>query len=369
MTSMITLSSDQQVALDWINKWIDEGKSFRELTFGGFAGTGKTTLIRQVLNDKANQKLAISVMSFTGKACSVLWSKDIPAQTIHSSIYHVEVDKKNEPIFHLRSRIEDCPELIIVDEASMVSSTLYEDLCSFLIPVLWVGDHGQLEPIGDNPGLMLDPTVKLEKIHRQAEGNPIIQFSQMVRTGHRPVITDHGLTEEGVYCVLRKRELTKAMFLEADQIIVGLNRTRVKLNKWIRANRSFPSEPVIGDRVICLKNHKAFGVFNGLQGVIKGIIKDNDPLLYQAEIETEDGHTFQGRVLKDQFNKEKGLVDATDGRKDTYWDYGYAITCHKAQGSEWDKVVVVEDYCPYFDMNRWRYTAVTRATKELVYAV
>ena len=364
--TILELSPDQQQAFDSIIQWIGMGGS-QELSMGGYAGTGKTTLLKKIIGDNHEH---VQVMSLTGKAVSVLIKKGMDAATIHSTIYHVHVDEKKKPVFTLRGYLDDSPELLIVDEASMVSTEIYTDLLSFAIPILWVGDHGQLEPIGKNPGVMKDPDIRLEKIHRQAAENPVIMFCDKLRRGAHPTAIASTKDQEFVH-VRKKTQLNDSLFNEVDQVIVAFNRTRVKVNQSVRQLRSLDlSSPVIGDRVVCLKNKRQEGLFNGLQGVIKAISDRKDKPSYFACIELDNGREWQGEILTKQFNHVKGLVDVDPALwRATHWDYAYAITCHKSQGSEWPHVLVIEEGGgKLWSMARWRYTAATRSQEKLTYA-
>ena len=362
------LSSDQQECYDKILAWL-EGKfnKGQELSLGGYAGTGKTTLLKKLTDELMDSHNPLT-MSLTGKAVSVLIRKGVDAATIHSSIYFVHMEKK-KPIFTLRPTIEEDPDLLIIDEASMVSVDLYRDLLSFGHPILWVGDHGQLEPIGRNPGVMKDPILKLEKIHRQAEGNPIIALADKIRRGSHPsaiVRKDDNEIE-----ILSKKSIPDSKLLEPDQIIVGINRTRVKINKLVRELKGYPLftlQP--GDKVVCLKNDRKQGLFNGLQGVIVTVAPDKSWPIYHCMVKLDGGRVWKGEMHIEQFNKAKGLHESERAFWGvTHWDYAYAVTCHKAQGSEWPTVMVVEESAgTLWAMPRWRYTAVTRASERLLYA-
>lgn len=356
---IVTLSSDQQRAFDDIIGWINT-KPNLELSLGGYAGTGKTTLINQIINHFDN--LNVCIMAFTGKAVSVLNRKGVNAQTIHSTIYYVRVVNK-KPIFTLKPDIGNI-DLIIVDEASMISTEVYKDLKSFRIPILWVGDHGQLEPIGDNPGIMKNPDLRLEIIHRQAAENPIIAFADAVRKGKIPTPNHDG--------VIRKSQIEDFHINQTDQIICGLNRTRVKMNRFVRKTLGLdPKLPQPGDKLVCLKNNRFSGVFNGLQGTLDEL-QQTTPEKHLATITTELGFQLVTPIYAKQFDHPKGLCDTPKNfdRFTTHWDYAYAVTCHKAQGSEWDSVLVLDERAgKLWSMNRWRYTAITRASNKLVYAV
>jgi exodeoxyribonuclease-5 len=360
----IQLSEDQQEAYEQIMTW-SVSDTEKELSLGGYAGTGKTTLLKKIVNDVDRYP---QVMSLTGKAVSVLIKKGVDARTIHSTIYHVEI-KDKKLIFHLRDRLEEPADLFIIDEASMVSFDVYHDLLSFKVPILWVGDHGQLEPIGRNPKVMVDPDIRLEKIHRQAEGNPIIMFADKIRRGAHPEAIADSKCDE--IAVTKKSKVDEDDLIRVDQVIVALNRTRVKINKYMRKLQKFPEDELqSGDRIVCLKNNRYEGLFNGLQGVVRTVSRNKDWPIYRAIVELDGGRVWEGEMLVDQFNKPKGLVEPERAYwKATHWDYAYAITCHKAQGSEWPTVLVMDEQAgPLWSPSRWRYTAVTRASERLIHA-
>ena len=363
------LSDDQRVAYDQVIRWVKDDEpnigTSSQLSLGGYAGTGKTTLLKLLVDEL---ELCPQVMSLTGKAVSVLIKKGvIDAQTIHSTIYHVEIVNK-KPVFHLKEQLVDPVDLFVVDEASMVSFDVYHDLLSFDLPILWVGDHGQLEPVGRSPRIMINPDIRLEKIHRQAEGNPIIRFADKIRRGAFPEAVAEKNIEE--VRVIKKTRVDEDDLIRANQVIVAMNRTRVKINKLMRKMQKFPEDELqVGDKIVCLKNNRYEGLFNGLQGVVRTCFVDKSWPLYRVIVELDGGRVWEGEVLAKQFNKTKGLIEPERAYwKATHWDYAYAVTCHKAQGSEWQRVLVMEENCPLWSMPRWRYTAITRASEELIYA-
>jgi exodeoxyribonuclease-5 len=167
-------SPDQQAVVDAIVEWRDAWPAANQtFTLGGLAGTGKSTIVSYLAGCLPGAVVACP----TGKAAHVLRRKGVDAGTIHALIYHPFGNSKGQPTYRLKRLLD--AETIIIDEASMVDSKMYGDLCSFTKPILFVGDHGQLEPIGDNPHLMRNPDVRLEEIHRQEAGNPIIRMTRM----------------------------------------------------------------------------------------------------------------------------------------------------------------------------------------------
>jgi exodeoxyribonuclease-5 len=362
------LSPDQQEVFDSILGWT-EGPD-RETSLGGYAGTGKTTLIRELM---AHPKIAAMnpiVVSLTGKACSVLSRKGVPAQTIHSTIY------KAIPVGHDRFIFELLPPedleagLIINDEASMTGSPLYDDLMTFGCRFLWVGDHGQLPPVvtsrsqGEPFNLMADPEHVLEKIHRQALDSPIIRLAHEIRSGKtlRKTKTDEIVVRSAA------DPLDLLGDDSIDQVIVAKNATRHQLNEKAREMKGLdPERPCVGDRIIFLRNNHEMGIYNGLQGTISGF-KPGFGGVYEISVDGDDGQhwsdlpvwhlCFGGRITNDQ--------DTWAPKDSIQMDYGYAITCHKAQGSEWPRIGVHAEALYGVDFQRWLYTAVTRASESLV---
>lgn len=345
----IELSSEQTDAIDYLLGWPKHIQ-----TLGGYAGTGKTTVIKELKALLPN----FAVVAYTGKAAHVLRKKDVVAKTIHSCIYYPDeevriIDGKlvTRMAFTLRSEIE-CSGFI-VDESSMVSEDIYSDLLSFGLPIIFVGDHGQLEPVGDKFDLMKNPDVTLETVHRNA--GEIAHFAEFIRKGGVP----NSWNETGEQVELVDIKDKSLDVLECDQFICAYNKTRVGINKDVRSQKGYPDRtPVVNDRIMCLRNHK-IGVFNGMQGTV-GLISCGE-IDFMA-----DDKVYRVKFLPSQFNNP----DRPDfGSKDQRipFDYCYAITCHKAQGDEWDHVMVLEQKCRKWDHRRWAYTAASRARKKLTW--
>jgi exodeoxyribonuclease-5 len=380
------LSNDQSKALKSILKWFElKDKPF--ITLGGYAGTGKTTLIsilRKELNEKYPE-LSVAFCSYTGKATRVLRSKILESSsmypqdeigTIHSLIYSPLLNDKEEIVgWELRKEVK--ADLIIVDEASMIDQSIWQDLVRFQIPIIAVGDHGQLPPIKGNFNLIENPELKLEEIHRQAKDNPIIQISIMAReSGEIP----HGDYGYNVMKLQRGTDNSQEIigelltnYKDDTLVLCGYNTTRIKLNKFIRQNLGFESPlPEVKDRVICLRNNHAKEIFNGMLGRIKSISKEEEDNFYTAKVAMDgEDSIYKGLIAVEQFNNSETL-NFTDKRKSfdniDLFDFGYALTVHKAQGSQSRRVIVFQErFQKMDDLNwkRWLYTAVTRAESEL----
>ena len=350
------LTDEQQTARNRIVHWYKNTPQSQCLTLGGYAGTGKTTLIKHLVDEGF---ASIKVLTPSGKAAQVLRKKGVPAQTLHSFLYTcLGADEDGQLIFETKDT--DPPALMIVDESSMVSRTVYEDALAEGCRILWVGDHGQLEPVGDDAGLMKSPALRLETIHRQADDSPILDFATDARLGVQPLaMTVDGLTVGRLNGVHRGQADTDWL-LSFDQIIVAFNSTRVAINRQIRAHKGYDQVLHVGEKVICLRNNRKLGLFNGMILTVKRITGDT------IDVETDEGRILR-RIdfCREQFNSLTTIKDAPYSL--SLFDYGYAITCHKAQGSEWDRVLVIEGRCDKWSMSRWRYTAATRAAKDLVY--
>jgi exodeoxyribonuclease-5 len=378
------LSKKQLNVAESILDWFKSSK-YQYITLGGYAGTGKTTLLGYLSEYlfKERKDLKIAFCSYTGKASRVLYRKlmDVGFSnskcyigTIHRLIYRAVVDDDDNIIDWEKIPEDDFNyDLIIVDESSMVTEDIWKDLLSFNRPLLAVGDHGQLPPVKGTFNLMENPNFKLEEIYRQESNNPIIKLSEIVRKyGTLPY-------EEFSKSVkkLRKeetetQELISNMFNSFNEdmmVLCGYNRTRINLNKGIRALHFDTPTPQVGDRVICLKNNRVQEIFNGMTGTISDITKESTGGMnyYDTEISLDYEDTpFWGKISIEQFNstelKEKPIENLN------YFDFGYALTVHKAQGSQAKKVILFDERFPKMtddDYRRWLYTAITRAEEEL----
>ncbi|MEK7532894.1 MAG: AAA family ATPase [Patescibacteria group bacterium] len=384
---MPVLSHDQKSALSHILEWYrhDRG-SMQYVTLGGYAGTGKTTLIAVMRRElhKIDPGLKVGFVSFTGKAARVLQTKikeegvlyrQDSVGTIHSLIYTPILNAREE-IVGWKTKDEIDRNLIIVDEGSMVDATIWEHLISYRVPMIVVGDHGQLPPIKGNFTLMQTPHVRLEEIHRQAKKNPIIALSITARQSgaiapgrYGKTVVKYGRDSSETGEVMQEM-LTN--YQAETLILCGYNKTRKKLNAYIRAALGFETtEPSVGDRVICLRNNHRAKIYNGMLGTITKIMKMNERS-YSADIDIDgEDETYSGLIATDQFDADTAL-NFTENRSRYHgidlFDFGYALTVHKAQGSQAKRVILFEERFGRMtddEWRRWLYTAVTRAEEEL----
>lgn len=327
-------------------------------TLGGYAGTGKSTIIRVLLDALHRKGRSFCACAFTGKATNVLRKKGMHAQTIHSTIYQPYKDENGDTVWFLTDKYDLANKGVdgfIVDEASMVSKEIHDDLISFGLPIIYVGDHGQLEPIGTKFNLMQKPMYRLETVHRNA--GEIAHFAEHLRKGH-PATTFKGQTQVQV---IKESSIEDRHLAAVDQIICAFNKTRVKLNERVRIEKKIQYTFIAkGEKIICLRNKKVLGLFNGMQGIVQKVGK-NDRFNFIS-----DGQLFENiHYDPDQFGREANEFEFS--QEANPFDYAYAITCHKAQGDEWGNVIVYEQRCDKWDNVRWSYTAASRAKHGLIW--
>jgi exodeoxyribonuclease-5 len=351
---MEKLVEEQKTVLYHIVNGIKRGK--QQISLGGFAGVGKSTLIKYLIKFFPGFK----VCAYTGKAANVLRKKGISASTIHSLIYKPVIEDGVLVGFDLASDLE--ADGIIVDEASMVSKDIYEDLKYFRLPIIFVGDHGQLEPIGTDFNLMKSPDLRLEQIHRNA--NEIAKFAQHLRMGYvarafRPK------TDKVVF--LNSWSVTPQNMINVDQIICAFNKTRVGINVQIRKTLGFDGLLNVNEKIICLKNNNELMLFNGMQGTVRSLYKKRGS--DRLDFEFDERIYPALKYSKKFFNEERPNLENYSKTDPIPFDYAYAITCHKAQGDEWDKVMVYEQKSAMWDHRRWTYTAASRAADQLFWVI
>lgn len=326
-------------------------KNLLKQTLGGYAGTGKTTLIKYVTKFFPT----FAVAAYTGKAANVLRKKNIPASTIHSRIYKPTF--MDGVVYFERTSDPGCDGFII-DEASMVTREIYEDLETFGLPIIYVGDHGQLEPVDSNFNLMETPDYTLEEIHRNA--GDIARFAERLRKGY---VASGFKSEDGSVEFIGK--LTDDKLVEADQVICAFNKTRVEINKRVRDIKGYTKPIEIGERVMCLRNNKKAGLFNGMQGTVLNTYVGKYGKKFMD-------FQFDETVLKDVwydsgcFGQESYKFKIGQDTPNPF-DYAHCITAHKSQGDEFGKVLVIEQKCKNWTHKRWAYTAASRAKEKLIW--
>ena len=358
----------------------------------GYAGTGKSTLVKFIVNALDIDEDYVCYIAYTGKAAKVLREKGCPnAMTAHRLLYQ-SFPKADGSFYHKIKRPLDWPyKLIVVDEISMLPKEIWDLLLSHKIHVICLGDPFQLPPIGEDNQVLYNPHIFLDEIMRQAQESEIIRLTMDIRNG-KPLSLFKGNEVQ----VIDQKDMVGGMYGWADQIIVAKNATRRNVNSAMRKMLFNVDDdaPVEGDKIICLRNDwetvtEAGDVLvNGTIGTLNNIqLNKNHPFLKPqmiADFLPDDyseldlaisPHDLYFRNLNiDHKLLTTGEPTVTDknfkrfpkGMRPLTFDYGYCITCHKAQGSEYDKVLVLEEFLRGSDHDRWLYTAATRAKEKLV---
>lgn len=412
-------SPQQDTALTRVDRWLRNPGDKQLFRLFGYAGTGKTTLARHLAEGVDGSVL---FAAYTGKAASVLRKSGASnAQTLHSLIYtpkersRQRLDELKQALLEVQTmiqeeRLEASPDiqagyewhppvhladreqklmgeiraeeknaqrpdwslnlesnlrdasLLVVDECSMVDEEMAQDILSFKVPVLVLGDPAQLPPVkGTGYFTDADPDVMLTEIHRQARDNPIIELATRVRNGERLSLGSYGSS-----AVVDRA--TPEMALSSNQVLVGLNRTRNSTNRRMRELLGFTSSPypLTGEKLVCLRNDKEHGLLNGTLHITT---QDCDLLggYVNLHIRPEDYPEADELLVPahpEHFNGDPEEIGYWDRRNAQEFTFGYALTVHKSQGSQWGNVLIINESGAFRQPStsrRWLYTAITRA--------
>jgi exodeoxyribonuclease-5 len=360
-------SPQQDAALKAVADWLRRGDRPVFRLFG-YAGTGKTTLARHIAEGVDGE---VAFGAYTGKAALVLRSKGCEdASTIHSMIYRSRESDEGGPQFVLnRQSAAAKADLVVIDECSMVDEELGRDLLSFGRPVLVLGDPAQLPPVkGGGFFTEGEPDVMLTEVHRQARDNPIVHLSMLVREG--------GRLEPGTFGesrIIRRREIDADRVMKANQVLVGLNKTRRLYNGRIRELNGFRDPmPAAGEKLVCLRNDKTKGLLNGGTWTIKALRQSVNNSIRMDVVSDDEGRRrpVEVSVLREFFEGKEDEIPFVLRRESDEFTYGYALTVHKAQGSQWDDLVLFdESYAFREHRSRWLYTGLTRAAERITVVV
>lgn len=392
------LTREQQQAIDMIHAFARHPTK-QVCKLGGYAGTGKTTTIQHLINQGGVPGKALVCCAPTGKAAQVLGHKlnGFPVRTVHSLIYQPS-KRTGERLFALQQRFRMTKDqsflpqieeekkrvgelmfveketsigprsFVICDEASMVSPKMVDDLKKTGAKILFVGDPGQLPPVKAQQ-FFNNPDFVLQTVHRQALESPIIQASLAIREGKGMPGNSEAFRR------VAKGETTEEEYLSAGVILCGKNATRLAFNKYIRNLKGMTSKlPEDGETVICTKNDlNNSGLVNGQIATTLGVpVQDPFTGDWSISLKTDFGTRRGLDFCPEQFlahyhyglNPTKNILDS-DLLQLTY---GYCLTAHKSQGSEWGSVILADDSKGgSFDRKAWLYTAITRAKEKLIW--
>lgn len=409
---MTDWSPQQNRALRLVDNWLTGDRSNKLFRLFGYAGTGKSTLAQYLGKLEVERGGFVQYAAFTGKAGVVMRKKGCAnARTLHSVLYdshdknpgellklegrldqtegraradlmreiEAERERLKQPGFRLKSDPlqlwrfdEEYGEsvragritMFIIDECSMVGDDLGSDLMSLEVPVLVLGDPAQLPPVA-SAGYFTKcdkPDITLTEIHRQAADSPIIKMATTVRSGNTLDVGDYG----NGCSVVNVGNVTREEWMEADQILVGKNDTRKRFNGRVRQLRGFSGFlPMPGEKLVCLRNNHAHGLLNGSLWECQEAVDDPKGSSFKLAAKSiDDGKTeVVTFVHKAPFMGEE--VPIYERRDADEFDFGYALTVHKSQGSQWDNVMLYDEWFHRDSRKQWLYTGLTRAAERV----
>lgn len=383
---MINLTKKQQEGIEIAKKRYHMGEKYT--CIAGYAGVGKSTLVSQLIQELKIDKKYIAYACFTGKAALVLQQKGLPAKTLHKLLYK-SFKKKDGTFAHLpKEELDENYKLIVIDEVSMCPKYIWEQALKHGVHIIALGDPFQLPPVGEDNGILANPHVFLDEVMRQALESDIIKLSMDIRNG-KPLQLMNGNDVK----VVSKKQVVSGMYTWADQIICGKNATRRLVNNQMRTILKKTGDPQAGDKVICLKNYwdtqndNGDPLINGMIGTLQEVEIGKDEGLMGREMSAVFLPEFANEEYETMYEMSDLKMDyklmtqgnptfARDakpifraGKKVPFpleFDYGYCITCHKSQGSQFNKVLLFEETLNRETHARWLYTAITRAVEKIV---
>lgn len=377
------LTNGQEQAVKVAVKRYKENKPYTVIA--GAAGTGKSTSVQYIIEALDIDEEDVVYATFTGKASLVLRNKGCRnAMTLHKLLYIPKTLPNGDVEFEKRPFLEDDYKIVVVDEVSMVPKDMWDLLLSHNVHVIALGDPFQLPPVKGNSDVLDHPHVVLTDIMRQALDSPIIRLSMDIREGN---VIQYGGPKEAR--VIRKEQLSEKLLVGADIVLCGRNDTRMMLNQEIRKIRwgdKYQKEPIDGDRIIALKNDWQFSsdigeaLINGELGEINRIkTKDTKHLKPKmtAWFNSDTSGVFKQVCMDYQLLCTGEPTVTKENYRDFYkvqrpreFAYGYVITVHKSEGSQFEKVLVYSEIIGDKDYYRkWLYTAVTRAENKVIVAI
>lgn len=368
------------------------------MSLSGYAGTGKTFTLGRISEAMKAAGIPVAFIAPTNKAVVVMAKNGIDAQTVHKFVYEWRLEggtwKQSR-----KSGKEFNHGLIVMDESSMANDQILEDLESYarkaMCKVLYVGDPGQLPPVGKNNQRKVfqefNFKAELTQVMRQGAGSRILDLATAIRNGNMVVPSN---SDKDV--AVTSTNMAFSNYIEKVKggmdatFICWTNASRITLNLRARNALGIKGRPQNGEKFIAINNTERYangeefselGAYvgdvevDGVNGYVyevpnDGLNVDKEYILVLPAFKDasfglpkcvtgEMAHLFDGHRSRNGYfytpSKDVKLVVAT---------FAYAITGHKSQGSQWDFVFV--DDCSRYEAQQWFYTVVTRAAKGLV---
>lgn len=390
MNNRIELTKMQKKWFNIIYEWYFDSKYYHSyIIMAGYAGTGKSTILGYLVDEFHKKSISIACATFTGKASYVLSTKirnysNNYIGTIHGLIYKPVINKDGL-LSHFERRQFIDYDVIIIDECSMIDEKIFKDLLSFNVPIIFIGDSAQLPPVSsDHFNIFENTEFELTEIHRQAEKSPIIQLSMRIRNGEYIECGNFGkgCAKMSWHDIRAQKTLYNHNPKDDDIILCGMNKTRIALNKMIRKKEHFNRpEPELNDKIVCLQNNHNLGVMNGQIGFVEDIqLFENFAFIMKMSsgnyitnhcVFKKGFDKLSQKLYYETINKSKiknKLKEAHFEKLDLF-DFGYALSVHKSQGSSWNRVILIEERNSYQsddDFCKWYYTGVTRSENKLL---
>ena len=392
----IILNDQQEECIKLATKWFKSMSSKQTFEISGPAGSGKTTIVKAIIEQLNLRIEDVLFVAYVGKAALQLSRSGVNGRTIHSTFYDIEYtpvkDEEGKiiikngkvvkrPEFIKKKSIPSNIKLIVIDEAPMVNESFGIDIESFGVPIICLGDLQQLPPVIGNSKYLIRPDYVLTKIMRQAEGNPIIYLSQLASRGEKIPYGKYG----DKCFVIPKNLIRDEMLLNADMVLTPTNSSRTKLNKYIREQlRHIDCEiPIVGEKLICRKNNRNRIIGDGVylvNGMLGYVVKSEKASFNGTTFDITFSPDFNDRLLFNNVRIDyKTLMNSIQPNNGEYkkgysmydmFEFGDVITVHLSQGSQAENVLYISE--PFAGGRELQckldYTGITRAREGLIFA-
>lgn len=391
----ITLNTQQQEASRLLRKWWEKQED-QIFTVVGPPGTGKTTIIRKLMDDMGWEQDEILFVAFVGRAAQNMIINGLNAVTIHSAIYDYGetpvLDSNGEPViengrplmknyFTKREKLDPKYKAIVIDEGGTVDRVLGADLISFGLPIIVLGDLDQLPPVFGKSPFLRNPDVVLTEYMRQAEDSEIIWMSRMINEFKE---VPYGKYNNSL--VIPKSELTAEIAASVDMCITTRNKTRQQFNDELRRYH-LGLEPddliTIGDKVVCRNNDRSTVIrdpsipnvdiylVNGMIGYVKNVdLSTLTKTTVNIDIQPDflEKSMFSNIPINLKYFNTPVFEKPTERIFEAQIQLSHAISTYMSQGSQYDTVLYYDDALGNREQRRAHiFTALTRAKKSVIY--